>query len=231
MNKENILYGVIGLLLGLIIGFVFANKTNQSLLQPRTGTNAANPNMPSDHPAIDGSQQGMTPQVAEAIKAADEQPNNFEAQMRVASMYYQIQNFDKAVEYLQKANKIRPDDYDSIVQLGNVTFDAQRYEEAEKWYSSALVKKPDDIAVRTDLGLTFFLRTPPDYDKAIKEFEGSLKRDPNHKQTLFNITSSYMKKGEFQKAKEFMERLEKSDPNNAEVAKLRAELDKQLNKQ
>jgi tetratricopeptide (TPR) repeat protein len=228
MNKENILYGIIGLLLGCIIGFVFANKVNnQSGPQPRTNPMTANSNLPADHPPTG---DGALPEVSAALQEANEQPNNFEAQMKAASLYAQIRRFDKAVEFYERANKIKPDDYDAIVQLGNANFDAGRFEEAEKFYTIALSKKPDDISVRTDLGLTFFLRQPPDYDKAIKEFEGSLKRDPNHKQTLYNITSSFIKKGDFQKAKEYLVRLEKADPTNQDIANLRSQIEKQTGK-
>jgi tetratricopeptide (TPR) repeat protein len=231
MNKENILYGIVGLLLGLIIGFVFANKANQSSLQPRKNpTMAANSNIPADHPAIDGSQQngGMMPQVADAIKDANEQSDNFEAQMKVAAMYIQIRSFDKAIEYLQKANKIKPEDYELILRLGHANFDAGHFEEAEKWYSKFLAKNPDDVAVRTDMASTFVLRTPPDYDKAIKDYLNSLQRNPNHKETLIYITRTFIQKGDFQKAKEYLARLEKADPGNQEIADLRSKIEKQV---
>jgi tetratricopeptide (TPR) repeat protein len=170
------------------------------------------------------------PQVSAALQEANSQPNSFEAQMRAASLYYQIRNFDKAIEFYQKANKIKPDDYDTIVQLGNVNFDGGNYEEAEKWYTTALSKKPDDISVRTDLGLTFVFRNQPDYDRAIKEFLGSLQRDPNHKQTLQNITYAYIQKGEIQKAKESLDKLEKVDPGNPAIANLRSEIEKKTSK-
>lgn len=233
MNKDNILFGVIGLLLGLIIGFVFANKTNQSgMVQQNPGTTTmANPNLPADHPALDQQQQqqaaAMMPQVNEAIKIADAEPNNFEAQMKVAAMFYSIQNYNKAVEFLQRANKIKPEDYDSIVQLGHSNYDAGNFAEAEKWYVKALAKKPDDVAVRTDMASTFVLRNPPDVDRAIKEYLGSLQYNPNHEQTLDNLTRAYIKKGDFQKAKEFLDRLEKAAPNNENIAGFRTQIEKQ----
>ena len=54
MNKENILFAVIGLLLGCIVGFVFANSVNQRGYEPKASTPASskNPNLPPDHPQI-----------------------------------------------------------------------------------------------------------------------------------------------------------------------------------
>ena len=80
------------------------------------------------------------------------------------------------------------------MHLGNAYFDLEKYEEAEKWYTSALSKKDDDVNVRTDLGLTFIFRDKPNYDRAIQEFRRSLELDPNHPETLQNLTVAYTKK-------------------------------------
>lgn len=228
MNKENFLFSVIGLLLGCIIGFVFANSINQSAVKPMTAAppiDAANSAIPPGHPAI-GDPSAMQPQVQAAIDKANAEPDNFEAQIKAAEMYYQIQRFDSAIEFLKRANKIKPEDYDTIVNLGNAYFDAAKYEDAEKSYTAALAKKSDDINVRTDLGLTFIFRQPPDYDRAVKEFLLSLEKDPNHPQTIQNLTVAYTKKGELEKAKETLARLETLDPTNSSITALREEIQK-----
>ena len=71
-----------------------------------------------------------------------------------------------------------------------------------------LRKKPDDVNVRTDLGLTFVFRDPPNYDRAIQEFKRSLEKDPNHIQTLQNLTVAYSKKGDAANAKATLAKLE-----------------------
>jgi tetratricopeptide (TPR) repeat protein len=232
MTKDNILFSIVGVLLGFIIGFMFANNTNQRALQP-TATAAAmgqqNSQLPPDHPPINqagapGQQAGMVDAQA-AVKLAKDQPDNLDAQMKAAQVLYQSQRFDEAIEYLKRANQLKPDAYDTIVILGNVTFDAGRYEEAEKWYTQALKIKADDVNVRTDLGLTFFFRTPPDIDRAIKEYKASLEIDPNHQQTLQNLTVAYTKKGDAAQAQATLEKLEKVAPTNTALAKLRSDIE------
>jgi hypothetical protein len=53
MTKENFLFGIIGLLLGCIVGFMFANSVNQNAVKPVAAT-TMNPNaaMPPGHPEI-----------------------------------------------------------------------------------------------------------------------------------------------------------------------------------
>lgn len=235
MNKENVLFGIVGLLAGLIIGFVFANSVNQrsAVITPvGGGTTAAsaNSNMPPGHPDIGaggttGAQGGMQPEVQSAIEQAKQAPNDFDAQMKAAEMYYQIGRFDDAIEYLTKANKLKPEDREVIVSLGNANFDADKYEEAEKWYNQALAKS-DDVSVRTDLGLTFVFRQPPNYDRAIQEFKKSLAKDPGHIQTLQNLTVAYQKKGDAANAKDTLAKLEAVDPSNAALKKLKEDVGK-----
>ncbi len=233
MTKENVLFSIIGLLLGLIIGFLVTNALNQSGgggPRPSTArTTTQSSELPNDHPPISPSNAVADPQqmqaaVTEAIQKARNEPNNFEAQMQAAKLYYQINRFDEAIDFLLRANQLRPDNYEAVVQLGNAYFDADKYKEAEQWYTAALIKNPDDINVRTDLGLTFLFREPPDVDRAIKEFRKSLERDPKHEQTLQNITVALIRKGEAKEAQATLARLEEVNPASPALPKLRSDL-------
>jgi tetratricopeptide (TPR) repeat protein len=232
MKKENLLFGVIGLLAGLIVGFMFANSINQSAavsVPVAADSVKSNSNLPPGHPDI-GSSKGapgaMDPEITAAIDKAKQSPNDFDAQVKAAEAYYQIEKFDEAIALLQAANKLKPDDREVIVHLGNANFDGEHYEEAEKWYTQALAKKADDVDVRTDLGLTYVFRDPPNYDRAIQEFNKSLETDPAHVQTLQNLTVAYTKKGDAAKASSTLAKLEAADPQNKTIAKLKEDIQK-----
>jgi len=229
MNKENTLFGIVGLVAGLLIGFMFANSVNQKTVAPVSAEIKANSNMPPGHPDIGGTSGttgGMQPQTQAAIEKAKQSPNDFDAQVKAAEMYYQIERFDEAISYLEAANKLKPDDREITVHLGNANFDAGKYDEAEKWYSAALAKKADDVNVRTDLGLTFVFRDIPNYDRAIQEFTKALTIDPNHIQALQNLTVAFTKKGDMTKASETLTKLESVDPKNVAIVKLKEDIQK-----
>ncbi len=228
MNKDNILFGVVGLLAGLIVGFMFANSINkQAVASPVASEMKANSNIPPGHPEIPPGATvpgGMTPEIQAAIDKAKQSSNDFDAQVSAAEAYYQIEKFDDAIGYLKKANQLKPEDREVIVHLGNANFDGNHYDEAEKWYMAALAKKPDDVNVRTDLGLTFVFREPPNYERAIQEFSKSLETDPNHIQALQNLTVAYTKKGDAAKAKAILAKLQSVDTGNTAIAKLREDI-------
>ena len=158
MSRENILFAIIGLLLGFIVGFMFASSMAQkNAMQP-----AAAGALPADHPPVGGQQgqqnapnpQAMQAQVQASLEKARSEPQNFDAQLQAADLYYQIQRFDQAIEYLLKANTLKPTDYKTVVLLGVVNLDAQHYDQAEKWYRAALKMKSDDVMVLAGLAAT-----------------------------------------------------------------------------
>lgn len=155
MTRDNLLFGIIGLLFGFIIGFLFAASMNQRY-GPGAPTAASSGQMPTDHPALGNSggapaSGNMQAEVTAQIEKARSEPKNFEAQVKAAELYYQIQRYDPAIEFLLKANQLKPDDYQTIVALGLVNLDAGHYDVAEKWYKAALLQKKDDVAALAGL--------------------------------------------------------------------------------
>ena len=151
MNRENLLFAVIGLLLGFIVGFMFASSRATQLQMA-----SATQNLPADHPPIGAQSGGMDPaamreQVTAQIAKARNEPQNFEAQVQAANLFWQIQRYDQAIEFLLKANQIKPTDYETVATLGLVNLDAGHFDQAEKWYRAAIKMRSDDE--RTAAGL------------------------------------------------------------------------------
>ena len=152
MSRENILFAIIGILLGFIVGFMFASSMSQKMASPQTASSS----LPPDHPPVSGAQnnpdpQAMRAEVAASLEKARSEPQNFEAQVKAAELYYQIQRYDQAIEFLLKANQLKPTDYRTVVVLGMVNLDAGHYDTAEKWYRAAMKMKSDDVMVLAGL--------------------------------------------------------------------------------
>ena len=153
MSRENLLFGIIGILLGFIVGFMFASSMSQKAAQSQLA--GAAQNLPADHPPVGGPNAGdpaaQRERVTAQIEKARNEPTNFEAQMGAAQLYYQIQRYDQAIEFLLKANQLKPTDFDAVSALGVVNLDAGHYDQAEKWYRVALKMKSDDEAALAGL--------------------------------------------------------------------------------
>jgi tetratricopeptide (TPR) repeat protein len=227
MKKENILYSVIGVLLGFVVGFMFANTTNQrGYSAPGAAAVQQQPaGLPPNHPPVEDSGPSAE-SIAAAARLAAERPADFDAQARAAEQLYAAHRYAEAAKLFERANQLRPEELEVLLGLGNTNFDAGRFEEAGRWYEAALKRQPDNVNVRTDLGLTFYFREPRDLGRAVKEFRASLERDPAHVPTLQNLTVALSAAGELEAARATLARLEAVSPQNAALPRLRAELEK-----
>ena len=89
------------------------------------------------------------------------------------------------VNALKSVAEREPSNAKPRAQLANLYFDAERYEDAIKWYSEAVKLAPNDPDVSTDLGVSYYYTNQP--DKALEQFDRSLKLDPKHTKTLLNV--------------------------------------------
>ena len=180
MTRENLLFSIVGLLLGFIVGFMFASSMNQKY-GPGVQATTSTQSLPSDHPPVGpnaaANPAAMQAEVTASIGKARNEPKNFEAQMKAAQLYYQIQRYDQSIEYLLKANQIKPDDYQTVVTLGLVNLDAGHFDTAERWYKAAMKMKSDDSMVLAGFAETMLQKGDAKAaEEAIAKFE---KVEPN----------------------------------------------------
>ena len=71
--------------------------------------------MPADHPPVGGGApnapgdpQAVRAEVASSLEKAKSEPNNFDAQLKAAELYYQIQRYDQAIESCLKLISYNP---------------------------------------------------------------------------------------------------------------------------
>jgi tetratricopeptide (TPR) repeat protein len=218
MKKENILLGLIGILGGLIIGYIgtdYLNKSNSPA--PRSQSAEATGQPPASR---GGDVQGDTDVMA-VIETARQNPGNYDAQMKAGGMFREIKRFEQALTFYESAVKARPQDVEANVKLADTLFDLQRFEDAAAAYQKALQIQPQNATVRLDLGLTWFLRTPRDLDKAIAEFRAALAIDPRHEKALQNLTAALIEKGDQAAARQTIEQLSSVNPQNSSLGAFR----------
>lgn len=241
---KNISFCIIGIVLGFVFGFFFANAgwvARPPASSARSTSGAAAPpldpqqqggQLPPGHPSVgddanDDRSGGASssPRVQDAMDAADRSPRDFEAQMVAAAAFYQTEAYDKTLVYLERALKLKPTDTDALTAMGDTKYDMKDFTEAAKFYERVLAQKPNDVTVRTDLGNTYFQRQPPDYDRAISEYRKSLAVDPLHEKTLQNLAAAAVRKGDKATARDALDRLASVNPSNPALASLRSSLE------
>jgi len=234
MQKNTILYVIIAALAGLIAGFLLTNFFNRSEMNAlRAQVEQSKTSKPAD---TKGSEDNtLSPDEIKAkIAEADKNPTNlsFQKDLGIALYRYSAMKQDpalltEALRILTRANSIDDKDFDVLVALGNAHFDtgydkddAASFEKARTIYTKALGQKPDDPDVRTDLGLTYFVQKPPDYDKAAAELLRVSRGNPKHERSLQFLVQIYVKQNKPADAEKTLNQLKSINPSNPAIADL-----------
>lgn len=135
---------------------------------------------------IRGSASPAQPTVAASPEATSGGPNGpmGPGQLQAIPQQQSAEVVAASAKPLIEALTANPDDWDKLVQLGNIYYDASVYPEAIAYYTRAVKIRPD-ANVLTDLGTAYFYTG--DSKTALSTFDQSLKIDPKHPNTLFNI--------------------------------------------
>ena len=229
MGRKGFWIATIGILFGFAGGFFFANMLNRqeidSLKAKTAGAQTAEKTVPGEN---DPDAPDLSPdEIKQKIAQADQNSENSEYQKNLGLSLYLYADMRKDAALLPDAKRLMlralekdPKDYELLIGLANVSFDLgqknqdnKSLEEAREFYRRALELKPKEADVQTDLGSTYFLENPPQYEKALAEYRKALKLDPNHTRTLDNTARTLIVLGQTKEAEEHMAKLKKLEPD------------------
>jgi tetratricopeptide (TPR) repeat protein len=131
---------------------------------------------------------------------------------------------ENRVKALTTVAEQQPSNPQPRVELANLYFDSERYTDAIKWYGDALKLNPKDVNVSTDLGVSYYYTNQP--DKALAQFDESLKIDAKHAKTLLNqgIVRAFGKQ-DLAGAEQSWQQVIDLEPNSAEGQAAKRALD------
>jgi len=164
MHRNPWLTMILGLMVGLVIGYVLAErqpippaKAIRLGLDPQAAAQAEE--LPEGHPPVDGPSAAETQRLRQQI--AD-------------------------IEGLLAAN---PNDAGLTAAMGNLYFDASRWPEAREWYEKSLQISSGDPNVITDLAVVN--RNLGNFERTIELLDQAIAIDPNHWQAWYNKVVVY----------------------------------------
>jgi tetratricopeptide (TPR) repeat protein len=174
---------IIGLLLGLVVGFKIANiqYRREQGISLHNAVAQASGRMSDSQSVNSGNSQNLSPeqrdqiinQVRALIDKAKNNPQDVEAQLDAADQFIQIGRPEEALPFLQQANKVKPDDARITAGLGMATFMLGDYDEAIGWSKRSLDQTPKNPGA-TFLLIASYIRGNKNLDEAerlIKKLE------------------------------------------------------------
>ena len=240
MNKKALIISIIGVLISFVAGFFIANAFNRKEINDLQAEVGRWKNVQKNTPEPDSKTPLTDDEIREAIAKADAKPEDLELQKNIALAIYGYTNSQQDTTWLPEINRLllrvyekNPKDYNLIVSLANIYFDvsqskndAESLKKSRGFYQKALEIKPNDEEVRSDFGLTFLLANPPENEKAIAEFDKSLKINPKHEKALQNMAQAMTATGKIKEAEDYINKLKEVNPKNEAIAELTSQLTK-----
>jgi len=157
--ERKYLFGLAGLVLSFSVAYFGTrsiNNTGAGLPQTNaaTQTSPSAANAPAPGSDTQDQQKGMS-EVAGAVEKANNNPKDFDAQMEVASLNYQIGRYPKTVEYLQRAYDADPKKFagqkGALSFIGQFYFDDKKFDESAKWFGRAIQEDSNDYVSKVFL--------------------------------------------------------------------------------
>ena len=214
MKKESIITALVFLGVGFLAGYILQSERVSSLQQKLVAAASSAATATSGGSPVAGNSlaTGATP-----TSSASSSPGDLPAghpPVDDATM----------MKFLEDEASEKPTDPAPSLKLANFLFDKQKFSDAVPWYQKSLTLDPANVNARTDLGTAYFDLGHP--QEAVKEFNQSLKIDPNHQPTLFNlIVVSIEGTHDLGAAGQAWQRLHRLNPDYPNLDRLKHELD------
>jgi tetratricopeptide (TPR) repeat protein len=203
MTKDNLVYALGGVVIGIIVGVLIANFSSGSRMQAGFSQPMAQQTQ-QPAPEMQSGSQGQIPSQGELPEGHPKIDDNALREQLVKQ---------------EAVLKNEPNNQDALVSAGNLNFDLKNYQKAAEYYDQALKNDSNNVNLITDLGSCWLWMNEP--QKAIEYYDRSLKIDPKHFQTLMNLGIARMSSGNRAGAAEAWEKLVTYYPDHPETPMLR----------
>jgi tetratricopeptide (TPR) repeat protein len=147
---------IVGLILGIAVGYVLAERQAIPRAGQAPGPGGGQAAMPAGHPPVP------------ADGAAIAQRERLQEQARE----------------LERLLAQSPEDHRLMVALGNLYYDASEWAEARSWYERALQQEDGDPDVLTDLAVVYRNLAQP--EQALASLDRAMELAPEHWQAAYN---------------------------------------------
>ncbi len=213
MNRDNLLFATIGILVGFITGYL-VHEVMATRQPPRL-----TPELRAQIVVPGGEQGGgaMAPEggAGDAGAAPAANDGGTGGAGPAGGGVPPMQAIQELKAYVDK----NPNDPDAVRKLADLNFEIRNWKRAQELYRHYLELKPGDPDVMTDLGISY--RETQEFDKSLALFQQVHKAAPDHWKSYFNevvVLAFDLKKVDAAKAP--LAKLQQMQPANPDVVRL-----------
>ncbi len=142
--------------------------------------------------------------------------DNYKLSNNPADSIQAFDNFNKAIEVLEKGRQKYPDDGEILLRLSNAYISANKLDVAMSAFKAGVEKEPNNKYYRYNYGV--LLLNADNYSEAETQFKAAIELDPDYTNAVYNLAVTYIRWGA--KIREEME--EKGEVSDAYKEKFNA---------
>jgi len=150
-----------------------------------------------------------------AKKYHDENSSNAMLHYQTGQSYYNLDKYEKAIEYYQFAVEHQPYILDYRNKLGTAYMNVRYMVRARKEFEFMLAENPQSAMALNNLGFIFLLEN--DFRKARDYFMKALKYDPDYMNAHLNIIKTYLGQSDLVSARAYLSRLAVRYPEDRQI--------------
>ena len=140
---------------------------------------------------------------------------DLEAIGTLGNICYEKKEYQKAIEYYEKALEIKPDKHEALNNMGVAYRNMGNHEKAIESYKKALEIKPDKHEALYNMGNTY--DDLGNHEKAIESYKKALEIKPDKDEALNNMGVAYGNMADYKKAIECYEKALEIKPDKDEA--------------
>ena len=151
LSSRNIHFGVLGIILGAVTGYILAFYQVQASISRATPASSSNPSVPNGHPDVTNDQ--LVAMFQEALK---KNPNDTTLMTKYANFLFNLGKYAEAVEWFQKVIALEPKNLNAKTDLGTAFWNAGQKDKAMAEYQGILKVDPRNMATLHNLVIAYF---------------------------------------------------------------------------
>lgn len=237
MKQNALIYGSLGLLIGLIIGFWIANAYNRNFSVPPVVQNSSQLSRTPKSESFD--EKLSREEIAASFAAAESRKDDREFQKKLGlalARYAAIQNdssfLTELILLLERTNRLfNEKDVETLSVMADVYFikageknDTTLLDKSRKLYRQAISLNPENSDLKAAHASTFLFSKPSQPEAAISELNSILEQNPKHENSLQLLISALIQTKKIELAEQKLAELKKINSSHPAIPALDAQL-------
>jgi cytochrome c-type biogenesis protein CcmH/NrfG len=169
------------MLLGVALGYLFRGSASLGTAQAAPATTTEQGSGSQQKPADPNAQAMLVQAAAPLLEAVNKDPHDFDSLVKLASLYYDGQQFPNAIQYYERALAIHPDNPDVRTDMGTAYWYTGNAEKALAAMETSLKYRPGHPQTLFNLGWVRW-QGKQDPKGAIEAWHQLLKANPDYPQ-------------------------------------------------